>query len=186
MFNLFKKKFNIDKILKAHDKRMKYDTITSDLIDELSDDALLQAIYDYVQQKVIFGSSQNTYSQYCNLPVGIQDLFAIYYFELAEESDGLNCYFDYDYGLFAEELIRAFSSINALTSREVVIKCIYTEFGTMEKFKQIRNQYYEYAKSREQNEALVDLEKDYIYHIDYTDKTLIEYIRKNREVFITH
>jgi hypothetical protein len=186
MFNLFKKKFDIDKVMDEYDKREKYSRITSELIDTLADDALLQALYDYVQKVIVFGNSKTTYTQYCNLPIGIQDVFAIYYFELAEESDGLNCYFDYDYGLFAEEAIRAFTSIKALTSKDLIVNCIVAEFGSIDRFKQIREQYYEYSQNRVFNDKLSELEREYTYHTDYSDKTLIEYIRNNKELFMTH
>lgn len=179
-----KKDFNPAFVLAEFAKRKKYPVLDSEVIASLDDEDLLQAIYDYVELNVDLKDEISVYKEFKKLPIGTQYLFAIYYYELATESDGLNCFFEYIYGLFSEELLQGLAAIGANATVLFVNKVIESEFGSLAYFKEKRERYFEYAGKRKINDKLFELEQEYQYQKDYSDLVLIKYVRSNISLFI--
>jgi hypothetical protein len=171
---------DIKKWIEAFLNRKKYKDIDENILREIKDEDLVQAIIDYICNAVIKDDWQNIYAKIKMLPIGFQHIYGTWVLEAEVNNGGFNQYFYNTSGQFIDETHLGFVAIGASKSAEVVEKAVETimnekemqlemrQRGTIEAFSE------SYKKTK-----LGDCDKEF-YECSHNIEILqIKYIRNN-------
>jgi len=176
----------IENSIDEFNKRTIYKTLTSEILDSISDDKLEQAIMDNIDTKFQDGE-QYTLDKISKLTNGQQAVFSTWWLEAEVNNGGFNQFYFNSSGQFAEMAEIGFMTIGAKKFSELTKRAnkIYSENkerleefddGTMESF----------SESYKDN-PLNDLDTEFynLYDSEKIEQLRIKYIRDNKNEFTT-
>ncbi|MGB0869634.1 MAG: DMP19 family protein [Flavobacteriales bacterium] len=179
------RQYLIDKSFKEFNNRKIYDTLTSEIIDSLEDDKLLQTIFENIETNFEDGE-QYTKEKISKLTKGQQAIFSIWMLQTEVNNGGFNQFYYNSSGQFSEMAKDGLEYVGAEKFSQLVDKAnkaysvIKDELeskndGTIESF----------SKSYEDN-PLNDFD-DKFYKLEESenlDSLQIVFIKENKEEFI--
>tara|TARA_Y100001934_G_C12255617_1_gene727369 strand:+ start:154 stop:771 length:618 start_codon:yes stop_codon:yes gene_type:complete len=176
----------IENSIDEFNNRTIYKTLTSEILDSISDDKLEQAIMDNIDTKFQDGE-QYTLDKISKLTNGQQAVFSTWWLEAEVNNGGFNQFYFNSSGQFAEMAEIGFMTIGAKKFSELTKRAnkIYSENkerleefddGTMESF----------SESYRDN-PLNDLDTEFynLYDSEKIEQLRIKYIRDNKNEFTT-
>ncbi|WP_052823543.1 DMP19 family protein [Neotamlana sedimentorum] len=176
----------IENSIDEFNNRTIYKTLTSEILDSISDDKLEQAIMDNIDTK-FQDVEQYTLDKISKLTNGQQAVFSTWWLEAEVNNGGFNQFYFNSSGQFAEMAEVGFMTIGADKFSELTKRAnkIYSENkqrleefddGTMESFS-------ESYKDNPLNDK--DIEFYNLYDSEKIGELKIKYIRENKNEFIT-
>lgn len=89
--------------IKAFKNRKKYKIMDEEILKQIPDEDLLQAIFDYICDEVIQNDWKNAYTKVKALPKGFQHIYSLWVLEGEVNNGGFNQYFFNSSGQFVDE-----------------------------------------------------------------------------------
>ena len=129
---------SLDKSLNAFMNRKTYKTINTAVLTEISDDKLIQAIVDYISDKIIKDNYKDQYSLVKALPIGFQHIFGVFLLEAEVNNGGFNQFFYNSSSLFIDEAHNGCVAIGAIKTAKVVASAVDIIMKEMEMQKKTR------------------------------------------------
>jgi hypothetical protein len=170
----------ISKSIEAFMNRRKYNHIDENILREIKDEDLIQAIIDYIVYEVVRDDWKNAYDSIIKLPIGFRHIYGTWVLEAEVNNGGFNQYFYNTSGQFIDEAYRGCIAIGAKNTAEIVERAVATftnekemqlemrKKGTIEAF----SESYQKTKLGDCDKAFYECSRD-------MDKLQIKYIRNN-------
>lgn len=187
--NLFKSKqnFDWDEVSSSVDNfnnRTIYNKLTAEILEKISDDELLQTVFDTISREDI--NSKNEFEYVLNLPKSKQAVYVIWCLESEVNNGGFNQYYSNSSGQFSKLTPEALRLIGATKFANLIEKAnkVYEseneiinkhKDGTLEGF----------SKSYENN-PLNDFDSEFynLYEQENLNDLQIKFIRDHKEDFL--
>lgn len=175
---------NLDAAFASFQNRKKYDLTSFDVIDEIADEDLVQAIFDYVSEVVIGNDWQNQYKKVKSLPIGFQHIFGLWLLEAEVNNGGFNQFFYNSSGEFLDEAKNGCITIGATKTAKIVSRAVETIMAEKEMQLEVRKKGTIEAFSESYKETrLGDCDTEFFKYEDNLQELQVQYIRKNKSDF---
>lgn len=176
----------IENSIDEFNNRTIYKTLTSEILDSISDDKLEQAIMDNIDTKFQDGE-QYTLDKISKLTNGQQAVFSTWWLEAEVNNGGFNQFYFNSSGQFAEMAEIGFMTIGAKKFSELTKRAnkIYSE--NKERLEEFDDGTMESSSESYKDNPLNDLDTEFynLYDSEKIGQLRIKYIRENKNEFTT-
>jgi hypothetical protein len=174
----------LDAAFAAFQNRKKYDFTSFDVIDQISDEDLIQAIFDYVSEVVIEKDWKNQYRKVKSLPIGFQHIFGLWLLEAEVNNGGFNQFFYNSSGEFVDEAMNGCIAIGATRTAKIVSRAVETIMAEKEMQLEVRKKGTIEAFSESYKETkLGECDNEFFKYEDDLQNLQIQYIRNIKKDF---
>jgi len=174
----------ISKSIEEFENRKIYTKLDERTLQKINNDALEQAIMDYIDHKV----GENYDRQYeivTGLSKGFQAIYTTWWVEAEVNNGGFNQYFWNSSGEFAIEAIEGFKEIGAIRNAKLMEKAVTIAIKEMPEMKKFHKQGTLEAFSESyKHTKLNDLDDEFYKYEENLSELRITYIRNNPQLFI--
>lgn len=164
--------------------RKKYKTINEQVLKNIPNDKLVQAIIDYIHDEIIKENFQDQYNLVMGLPIGFQHIFGIFQLEAEVNNGGFNQFFYNSSSQFIDEAHNGCLAIGANNTANVVAKAVDIIMHEMEMQKKTREIGTLEAFMQSYDDTKLGVCDDEFYnYAEDLQMMCVSYIRNNYEDF---
>lgn len=171
-------------LMEEFESRTIYSSLDPDVLSEIPDDKLEQAIVDYVSIK-IGDDWENMEETIDALPTSFRGFFVTWMLEAEVNNGGFNQFFWNSYGYWAEDAISALEDYGAKDHAEITKKAVamfLSEADSHRKFREVGT--LEAFSESYKHTDLGDLDNEFYALEESLSELRIAYVRRNPDKFI--